>query len=259
MAFRVVGNLYKHSALPQLRQGAVTCRIRQFLQMMDAQSSRERWEKPQGQELGCSWRWANVRFLPCRAVSHSADFVLTLPLPLLLCFWGRKWNFPAAMLLWLDACIAIAFWFFHLISARLCGQMTTIFYLQPHQGAAHPQQVPQCQHPTSMAALSLGSQPPGSHLHKLLLHHSETMVLLWGILDSTTSSSFSEIWNRGLKVLPHLLFVFFMEQALEESGRLTCEKQNRLCFNPTFLWLSLRTARRCSSAWSLFPELLSQN
>ena len=68
--------------------------------------------------------------------------------------------------------------FFHLISVRLCWQMTTVFYLLPHQGAARPRQVLLCQHPTSMAALSPGSQPPGSHLHKLILCHSETPVLL---------------------------------------------------------------------------------
>lgn len=106
VALHVVGNLYRHSAQSQLRKGTVTCRACRLLQMMDAQSSKERWERPQGQELGCSWRWAEVRFLPCGAVSHSADFDFALPVPLLLHFLGRKWCFSPGMLLWLDMCIA---------------------------------------------------------------------------------------------------------------------------------------------------------
>lgn len=106
VALRVVGNPYRHSAQSQLGKGAVTCRAHRLLQMMDAQSSKERWERLHGQELGCSRRWAEVRLLPCGAVSHSADFDLALPMPLLLHFLGRKWYFPAGMLLWLDMCIA---------------------------------------------------------------------------------------------------------------------------------------------------------
>lgn len=118
-------------------------------------------------------------FLPCRAVSYSVDFGLALPMPFLLHSLGRKCYFPAGMLPWLDLCVAnVCLIFFHLISMWLCWQLTTIFYLQPHQGAAHPWQVLLCQCSMSMAAHSLGSHCPGSHLHKLILCHSETPVLL---------------------------------------------------------------------------------
>lgn len=104
--------------------------------------------------------------------------------------------------------------FLHLISARLCWQMTAVFYLLSHQGAAHPQQEPLCQRPTSMAALSPGSQPPGSHLHKRILCHSETPVLLWGTHYSTISSLFLEFQNRGLRVFPHFLLLLFWQSKL---------------------------------------------
>lgn len=205
MALRVVGNFYKHSAWPQLRKGAVTCRASWFLQIMDAQRSKERWEKTQGQELGCSWRWAEVSFLPCRALSHSMDFGLVLPVCLFLQFLGRKWYFPAGMLLWLDTCFANACLKFFTWFQRcdficlICWQMTSVFYLLPHQGVARPQQVPLCQGSATMAALSQGSQSPGSHLHKLILCHS--------------------------KIFPPFFNVdFLMERALEKPGCLTCEK-----------------------------------
>lgn len=60
VALCVVGNLYKYSAWPQLKKGAVTCRSCWFLQMMDAQSSKERWEISGGQNLyalGGEQRW----------------------------------------------------------------------------------------------------------------------------------------------------------------------------------------------------------
>lgn len=149
-------------------------------------------------------------FLPCRAVSYSVDFGLALPMPFLLHSLGRKWYFPAGMLPWLDLCVAnVCLIFFHLISMWLCWQLTTIFYLQPHQGAAHPWQVLLCQCSMSMAAHSLGSHCPGSHLHKLILCHSETPVLLWITHHPTISSLFLEIQTRKLRVFPHFLLLIF--------------------------------------------------
>lgn len=40
MALGIIGNLYKYSAGPSLGKGAVTCRVRCFLQMMDVQESK---------------------------------------------------------------------------------------------------------------------------------------------------------------------------------------------------------------------------
>lgn len=186
MALRVVGSFYKDSAWPQLRKGAVTCRASWFLQIMDAQRSKERWEKTQGQELDCSWRWAEVSFLPCRALSHSMDFGLALPACLLLHFLGRKWYFLVGMLLWLDTCIANA-----------CLKFFTWF---------------------QRYALSVGrwapyftccltrEQPVPSKSRCARIAPSQTYPL--------PLKSFSPFFNVD----------FLMEWALEEPGRLTCEK-----------------------------------
>lgn len=110
---------------------------------------------------------------------------------------------------------------FHLISAIcfICWQISSVCYLLPHQGAARPQQVPLCQGRT-FTNLSFATQ----------------------------------------KFSPYfLMLIFLMERALEEPGRLTGEKQDRLCFNPVFLWSSPGTARWCSSVWNLCPQLLSRN
>lgn len=121
-----------------------------------------------------------------------------------------------------DACIANACLNFS-IPFQQGWQMTTVFYLLPQQEVAHPLQVLLCQRPTSMATLSPGSQPPRSHLYKLIICHSETPAM--------RASSFHRQCllfknsEQRINILHHfLLLSLLMEQALQDPGCLTCKK-----------------------------------
>lgn len=191
--------------------------------------------------------------LPCRAVSH---FCLTFPMSLVWHFLERKWYFPAGMMLWLDMSIFNACLIFF-TPFQQGWQTTTVFYLLPRHEAAHP-----CK---SCCASTLQAWQPFPQAHSLPGHTFTSWSfatlghLLWDTYHPTISIFFLEIQNRGLIFCTVFWLIFLMEWAIQEPGHLTCEKQDRLCFNCTFLWLSLGTASQCSSAWSLCPQPLSQN
>lgn len=116
-------------------------------------------------ELGCSWRWAEVRILPCRAVFLSVDFHLALPVPLLLHFLGRKWPFLAVMLPWLDmcitnACLNIFTWF----QWGSVSRWPLYFTCCPTREQPVPGKSCYVRALWVLPALSLGSQPAQGHI-----------------------------------------------------------------------------------------------
>lgn len=224
MAHHVVGNLYKHSAWPQLRKGAVICRAHQFLQMMDAQRAKQRWEKPQGQKPCFSWRWGEVRFFAMQSCFLLSRLWSCTSNASSVARSGKKMVFPcrdAAVVGYVRRqCVSHFFIWFQRGSAGSWPPSFTCSLTkeQPFPGKS-------CCASALWAWQLIPWDVQGHIFTSLSLSHSETPVLLWVTHYPTIGSFFLEIQTRKLKVFPNfLLLIFLMEQALDKPGHLTCEE-----------------------------------
>lgn len=207
------------NTLPGLSSGKelfVTFRSCWFLQMMDAQGSKERWEISEDKNFfalggGQKWGFASQRTLVlhfwcffCGVSCEECDYL------------------PAGMMLWLDVCIASACLNFF-IPFQQGWQMTTVFHLLPHQEAAHPLQVLLCQCPTSTTALSPGSQPPRSHLYRVIVCRYEILII------PPSVSSFQKFRAEGLIFCTSFFLSFFDENKLYKTQALSPVRNRTGC------------------------------